>query len=169
MSGGYRIERLSRRHDRGQFGCGEPALDRYLARQARQDDDRRVCRVWVLVSEPSGPVPGFYTLSAHTARLAELPDDLARRLPRYPLVPAILLGRLAVDASLRGQGLGSALLADALVRCLALSAEVGAALVVVQAKDNAARTFYEKHGFRSFSDDPLALFASLAVIGQAAG
>ena len=162
------MERLARHHLRQSFACGVAELDRYLAQQARQDDERRVCRVWCLVEDGGSEVVGYYTLSAHTVQLADVPAELARRLPRYPLVPAMLIGRLALAAVMQGSGWGAALLADALARCLALSADIGAVMVVVQAKDESAASFYARHGFRAFADDPLALFLPLATVAGAA-
>lgn len=101
------VEPLSRLHDRTDFHCGAEALDRYLKQQARQDADKRVAAPFVAVRPPETRVLGYYTLSASVLTLAELPDDLARQLPRYPRLPVTQLGRLAVDRSTKGQGLGN--------------------------------------------------------------
>jgi hypothetical protein len=100
------VEPLGRQHDRAAFHCGAEALDRYLKQQARQDADKRVAAPFVAVSPPNARVLGYYTLSASVLTLTDLPDELARKLPRYPQLPVTLLGRLAVDQSTKGQGLG---------------------------------------------------------------
>ena len=109
------IEPLERRHHRTAFSCGLPDLDRYLARQAGQDVRRRIARVFVCTASEADAVLGFYTLSALSVDLASLPEELSRKLPRHP-VPCALIGRLAVDRSAQGRGLGHLLLADAVKR-----------------------------------------------------
>lgn len=158
-----RVVPLNDRHDRSSFSCGVEALDRYFREQARQDQRRRLGAVFVLVDEASSVVAGFYTLSACQVDPQSLPSDLARRLPRRP-APATLLGRLAVDRRYRNQGIGSALLSDALSRALLASASVGSMAVIVDAKDDAARAFYEHFGFQSLEDDRYRLFLPMATI-----
>ena len=114
------IEPLGKRHDRAAFSCGLPELDRYLARQAGQDVRRRIARVFVCTAEASDTVLGFYTLSALAIDLSSLPEELSRKLPRHP-VPCALIGRLAVDQSVRRHGLGRMLLVDAMCSWLRLS------------------------------------------------
>ena len=113
---------------------------------------------------PDGAVAGYYTLSATALNLHELPERTARRLPRYPLVPATLLGRLAVDRNQQGKGYGRFLLADALFR--ALRSEIASFAVVADAKDEAARRFYERESFLSFPDRPMKLFRPMADIAR---
>jgi hypothetical protein len=96
------VEPLGRQHDRAAFHCGAEALDRYLKQQARQDADKRVAAPFVAVSPPNARVLGYYTLSASVLTLTDLPNELARKLPRYPQLPVTLLGRLAVDQSTKG-------------------------------------------------------------------
>jgi hypothetical protein len=103
----YRIEPLSSGHDRKDFTCGAEALDRYIRTQATQDLRRRVATCFVAVEEGSNAVVGFYTLAATSLVLTDLPEDQAKKLPRYPAIPAILLGRLAVSTAVKGQGLGA--------------------------------------------------------------
>ena len=142
----FSIEVLQGSHDRSQFDCGSETLDRYIRRQASRDARRNVSRVFVALPEESGEIAGFYTLSAGSIERNALPDKQAKRLPRYP-VPVALLGRLAVDRRWSGQGLGSALLADALQRVVRASAALAVYAVVVDAKDEQARAFYEHFGF----------------------
>lgn len=157
--GALRIEALGAAHDRSTFDSGVEPLDRYLRAQAGQDARRRMAAPFVLVL-PDGSLAGFYTLSATSVLLAELPDGVVRRLPRYPLAPATLLGRLAVDRRWRGRGYGRVLLADALHRA-ALS-EIASFAVIVEAKDETARRFYERESFLPFPDQPRKLFRPMA-------
>ena len=142
----FSIEALQGSHDRSRFDCGSKALDRYIRRQASQDTRRNVTRVFVAIPEESNKVAGFYTLSAGSIERDALPEKQAKRLPRYP-VPVALLGCLAVDRRWSGQGLGSALLADALRRVVRASAAFAVYAVVVDAKDEQAQAFYEHFGF----------------------
>jgi GNAT superfamily N-acetyltransferase len=155
-----RIERLSEAHDPTSFACGNEALDRYLREQAGQDLRRRLAAVFFLCESSANAVRGYYTLSACQVDPRSLPADLARRLPHRP-VPAALIGRLAVDLHFRGRSLGGALLADALIRAAGGSREIGAMSVVVGAKEDQARAFYEHYGFRRFTDDQYRLFLSI--------
>ncbi len=151
------VEPLSRKHDRSAFSCGNDTLDRYLREQAGQDQRRRLSTVFVLFDVRSNAVLGYYTLSACQVDPTSLPIDIAKRLPRRPL-PATLIGRLAADLRYRGQGLGGVLLVNALARASSSSHEVGAMLLVVDAKDDQARAFYERYDFQRFADEPFRLF-----------
>lgn len=140
------IEPLAAEHDRAAFSCGVEALDRYLQRQATQDAKKHVAVVFVLT--PDGKtIAGFYTLSQYTVELDAVPEEIAKKLPKYPLVPATLVGRLAVSVKYRGQRLGERLLMDALHRCLMGSRQLASAAVIVDAKDDVAVAFYKKYGF----------------------
>jgi GNAT superfamily N-acetyltransferase len=152
---GARIDALSARHDRSSFVSGSEPLDRYFRVQAGQDARKNIAAAFVLVLS-NGSIAGYYTLSATALRLGELPEKLTRRLPRYPLVPATLLGRLAVDRRLQGKGCGRFLLADALYR--AVASEIASFAVVVDAKDEAARQFYLRESFLPLPDQPTKLF-----------
>ncbi len=110
---------------------------------------------------PDGTVAGFYTLSAAAIALPTLPDAVVRKLPRYPSIPATLLGRLAVDARHQGRGYGRFLLADALMG--SLRSEIASFAVIVDAKDDAAQTFYRREGFTPFADQPMKLFLPMSV------
>lgn len=141
----YRIEPFAKSHDRAGFSCGSEPLDRYFKTQASQDIRRRVAKCMVAVEIASGAVAGYYTLSAMSLALAALPDPLAKGLPHYPVVPSVLLGRLAIASNAQGRKLGRALLAHALE--YVATSQIGAFAVIVDAKDDAARRFYEHHGF----------------------
>ncbi|MBI4494711.1 MAG: GNAT family N-acetyltransferase [Chloroflexi bacterium] len=164
--GRYRSETLGERHPRADFSCGVEALDRYFHQQAGQDQRRGLAVPYVLVDTTSGAVVGYYTLSTLSIVPASLPVAVTRRLPRYQTFPGILIGRLAVDQRARGQGLGAMLLMDALRRCLDLSRQIGAMAVVVDARDEAARAFYERYGFLRLVDHDYRLFLPMATIAQ---
>jgi ribosomal protein S18 acetylase RimI-like enzyme len=159
----YRIEPLGDKHDRAAFSCGVEALDRYLQRQASQDVSRRVAAAFVITADGT-TIAGFYTLSAHLVNLTDLPESVAKRLPRYLNVPATLLGRLAVSENFRGQGIGELLLLDALKRALGNTREVASAVVVVDAKDERARGFYSDHDFIPLPTQPNRLFYPMKTI-----
>ncbi|WP_395018371.1 GNAT family N-acetyltransferase [Dongia sp.] len=158
-----RIEALGSHHDRTRFESGVEPLDRYLRNQAGQDARKNIAAPFVL-ELPDGDIAGYYTLSATAVKLEELPEAVARRLPRYPLVPATLLGRLAVDLRFRGIGYGRFMLADALHR--AVRSEIASFAVIVDAKDDEARRFYLRESFLAFPDQPKRLFLQMQVIAK---
>lgn len=153
----YRIEPLGKR-DRSGFASGSDELDRYLLTQATQDMRRRVASCYVALDDEDR-IAGYYTIAATSLLLDHLPAEQVRRLPRYPLIPAILLGRLAVSLDHRGQQLGSALLADVVLRVT--RAEVMAYAIVVDAKDDNAVRFYEHFGFEHLAGEQLRLIRRL--------
>lgn len=160
----YRIVALDRRHDRSGFACGVEQLDRYLHHQIGQEIRRRVAACFVAVTDSDNTVVGFYTLSALSISLTDLPPELRDRLPRYPNVPATLMGRLAVDHRHRGKSLGELLLFDAFAR--ALRSEIASYAFVVDAKDERAQAFYERYRFRSLTDRSRRLFVPMAEIAK---
>jgi len=159
----WRIERLSDAHDRTAFDCGKPPLDDFLKRLAGQYERRDFAAVYVATSPPANVVLGYYSLSSGSVDLTALPEAVRKKLPRHP-VPVIHLGRLAVDQSVRGQGLGRHLLVDALRVCGELSVKVAVYAVEVRAIDDGARNFYEKYGFQPLLDDALHLYLSMKVV-----
>lgn len=156
-----RVEILGPQHDRTSFRSGVEPLDRYFRTQAGQDARKNMAAPFVLVL-PDGTVAGYYTLSSTAVNVGDLPAATIRKLPRYPLIPATLLGRLAVDRDQQGRGYGRFLLADALFR--AVSSEIASFAVIVDAKDDNARRFYERESFLPFPDQPLRLFRPMADI-----
>jgi len=156
-----RVEPLGSGHDRSGFDSGVEPLDRYFRAQASQDARKNMAAPFVLVLE-DGTIAGYYTLSSTSVQLSELPEQTVRKLPRYPLVPATLLGRLAVDRRQQGKGYGRFLLADALYR--AAQSEIASFAVIVDAKDDSARRFYERESFLPFPDEPMKLFRPMADI-----
>ena len=139
-------------------------LDRYLQQQARQDAQKSVAAPFVLTEPPATRVLGYYTLSASVVDASELPDTLAKRLPRYPQLPVTLLGRLAVDQSMKGRGVGQLLLMDALHRSLDAAANIAAMAVLVDAKDAAAEAFYRHFSFLPLQQQPRRLFLPMKSI-----
>lgn len=156
----YEIAPLSPGHDRAGFTCGVEALDRYLKVQAGQDARRRLSNCFVASPEGTEEVAGYYTLAAASIPLTDIAETEAKRLPRYPVLPAALVGRLAVDARHRGKGLGAALLFDALER--AGRAEPAVYALLVEAKDETAGAFYRHLGFAPFRSRPLTFYLALA-------
>ncbi|WP_213780619.1 GNAT family N-acetyltransferase [Caballeronia sp. dw_276] len=157
----FRVIPLEGVHERTTFVSDSEALNRYFQLQVSQDVRRRVAACFVAM-DGEQRVAGYYTLAAASVLLAELPGATAKKLPRYPTVPAIRMGRLAVDQAFKGQGLGGALLADALER--AARSEIAAFAFVVDAKDKTAAAFYAHHGFIALPDTPLTLFLPLATV-----
>jgi GNAT superfamily N-acetyltransferase len=155
------VELFHERHDRSAFSSGNDDLDRYLREQAGQDQRRRLSTVFVLFDIASDTVAGYYTLSACEIEPRSLPQEMAKRLPRRPM-PATLIGRLATDLRYRGRGLGGLLLVNALTRTARASRDIGAMAVIVDAKDDQARAFYEHYEFQRFTDDPYRLFLPMA-------
>lgn len=162
----YWVEALSASHNRAAFHSGAPELDHYLHHQAGQDARRKVAAPFVMVGE-NNAILGYYTLSAYSVQLSELPEVIAKKLPRYPLLPATLLGRLAVSSSHRGQNLGRFLLMDALYRSWKNISEVASVGVVVDALDQAAKAFYLHHEFAQLQDHPNKLFIAMTTIERA--
>jgi ribosomal protein S18 acetylase RimI-like enzyme len=157
------VEPLGRDHDRAAFSCGEVPLDRYLKQQAGQDLERSLAAVFVLHEASSQRIAGYYTLRALSVELTDFPADVARKLPRYP-IPTTLIGRLAVDRDYQGQRLGKALLFDALKRAYLQRTQIGSMAVIVDAKHERARAFYESFGFRRFTDNEFRLFLPMKTI-----
>ena len=161
------MELLSPPHNREAFDCGVPVLNSYLQKLARQEMERRAAIPYVLVpSDNPTEIVGFYTLSSTAIRLQDLPDDLVKRLPRYPTVPATLIGRFAIHQAHHGKRLGERLLIDALKRSLDASETVGAVAVIVDAKDYKGAEFYERYGFKRFTDSPFRLFIPMKTIAM---
>ena len=161
---GYRVEVLGREHDRSEFDCGSKALNEYLMVQAGQDARKGASRSFVLCEGASKRVVGFYTLSALSMDIGAGPDNVVKKLPRYPGVPATLLGRLAIHNKLQGKGAGEHLLMDALHRSWEVSRQVASVAVVVDVKDDRAMSFYKKYDFTRFRDEPMKLFLPMNVI-----
>ena len=163
----YRIEPLAKKHDRTSFQCGSSPLETYFQKQVSQDMRRRFGKCFVAVDVDTERVSGFYTMSASSLALSALPDKFCKRLPRYPLIPVVLIGRLAVDIRAQGQGLGSSLIIDA-VRRVAPN-DIGVFAIVVDAKDASACAFYKRHGFTPIKGDENRLVLSVDAALKAFG
>jgi GNAT superfamily N-acetyltransferase len=150
------------------FSCGDAALDRYLRTQITQDLCRDVAKPFVIVEVATRRLAGYYTLSTASVRLNDLPPETFKRLPRYPDYPAVLIGRLAIDHRYQGQGLGSALLIDIFRRAKRIDLEAAVLGIIVDATDDAARTFYEKHQFQRSPVNPYRLILPMPTIRQLA-
>lgn len=157
-------EALCRYHDRAAFRSGVDAFDRYLRELALQDMKRRIAGCFVALDDARAII-GFYTLASTAIAVDALPTDLTKRLPRYPLVPAVLLGRLAVAQDRQGQGLGRALIFDAAIRTDRLG--IGAFALIVDAKDDHAVSFCQSSGFTLISGETRRLFVPVATALQA--
>jgi predicted GNAT family N-acyltransferase len=143
---GFPIEPFGPQHDRESFCCGNEALDRYFKERIRKDVQAGVAAAFVMANGPS--VLGYYTLSAHSMERGTLPAAVVKKLklPEYPLIPATLMGRLAVDVKYQGQRLGEILLMDGLERSSVHSSQIASFAIVVDAKENAVE-FYRRYGF----------------------
>jgi len=162
-----KIEPLApNKHKRGNFCCGIDSLDNYIHKQASQDLTRKIATVFVLIDSPHTEVIAYYTLSAYKVEITELDNSLAKRLPRYPLFPATLLGRLAVDRHYRGQHLGELMLIDALKKALAATRTVASLAIISEAIDETAANFYRKYGFQEFKQNPRKLYLPMKSIRE---
>jgi GNAT superfamily N-acetyltransferase len=159
-------EPISKKHDRGSFDCGEPALNEFLQRHARQSHDLGGSKTFLAISDDRKTILGFYSLSPASIEYARTPEILRRALARYD-VPVFRLGRLAVDRKRQGQGLGGQLLLAAGRRCLLAAAEVGGVALLIDAKNERVANWYASYGALALSDAPLSLLLPLATIQAA--
>ena len=159
------LEPLGAKHDRAAFSCGVDSLDVYFRKQAGQDLKKHAVVSFVLTSDGK-TTAGYYTLSQYAVQLENVPEHLAKKLPKYPIVPTTLIGRLAVDSAFRGQRHGETLLMDALYRICRHGSELASAGAVVDAVDAAVVAFYEKYGFLKLPKVPNRLFLPMATIEE---
>lgn len=162
-AGAWLIEELGAEHERAAFACGHESLDVFLKQYANQNRKTGLTRTFVAVRPREAIVRGYYSLAAGAVRPEHLTDEQRRRLPRYP-VPVAHLGRLAVDFTSRGQGLGAFLLMDALCRVRRAERELGIHAVEVVAIDDVARRFYLKYGFVALRDHPHHLYIPMKTL-----
>ncbi len=156
----------SKKHNRSCFSCGYENLDNYIRKQASQDLKKKVATVFVLIDSPNTDVIAYYTLSSYTIDIANLNEAFAKGIPRYPLLPATLLGRLAVDNTWKRQGMGKIVLIDAFKKVLNAITQVALVAVVVEAIDENAVSFYQKYNFRQFKQYPLKLYLPINSIAS---
>jgi GNAT superfamily N-acetyltransferase len=159
------IEKLNRSHDVEQFTCGQPELDRFLARHALQAQQANSSQTYVAVSD--GEVLGFYTIVAGEVQHADAPERVVKGMPRHP-IPLLVLARLAVHSKAQGRGLGAGLLLDALGRTLQVADVIGVRALAVHAKDDRAVEFYRHFGFMPSPTDARHLFMLIEDIRGAA-
>jgi GNAT superfamily N-acetyltransferase len=162
----WQIERFDPSHECSEFSCGRSPLDEFVHTLVRQYEKQNLGRTYVTVRPGEKRVLGYYTIASGSVSFENLPSRRARKLSLHP-VPVVLLARLAVDRSIQGQGLGGALLVDALERCLNLAEVLGVHAVEVVAIDEVARSFYEKYGFVPLLDAPNHLYLPVATIRRA--
>ncbi len=162
----WNFEPISKEHQRKNFDCGYPSLNQYLKKYARQNHQKGIAKAFV-ATRPDLPlkVDGYYTISSSVIEFASFTEYYQQRMPKYP-IPAALIGRLAVDNSAKGQGLGTELLVDALLRIIKVSQDIGVFAVRVDAINDSAKAFYLKHEFIPFQEQPLSLFLPLETISQ---
>jgi len=159
----FRIEALNPSHNRRQFSCGDPQLDDYLHRFARQHAVSNVSRTYV--ASPGEAILGYYSLAMSAIAKAQLPEHYLARFPKFPL-PVARLARLAVDVQFQRQGLGETLLTDALYRCHRLAGEIGMVGIIVDAKHEKAKAYYQRFEFESLPDSPLTLWLPTTAIAK---
>jgi len=160
----YTIEPLGQ-HDRSGFSSGSEALDRYFRTQVSQDIRRRVTSCYVAISKDSDHIAGFYTLSAAQVPVTQLPDSIKKKLPRYPSVRAVRIGRLAIDTRFHGKEFGGTLLINAIFRTL--RSDIAAFAVVVDAKDDNATAFYRHYGFLDLDIKKRQMFVQISKFAKA--
>jgi ribosomal protein S18 acetylase RimI-like enzyme len=158
----FEFHLLDKSFDRDSFDCGSAELNNFLKTKARQNQSVGFNKTFVAVAsdDRTNRVLGYYSLSMGEIDLSSLPPEIVKKLPKHP-VPIARMGRLAVDASARGQGLGKLLMVDAMKRVQTASELIGVYALLVDAKDDLAKTFYIKYGFISLTSDPMTLFLPL--------
>jgi GNAT superfamily N-acetyltransferase len=162
----YRVEPLGAGHDLDDFACGHRELDEWLKRYARGATGQGT-RTYLLIEEASGTVVGYFALAPHLIEREQAPQSIGRGAPRR--IPAILLAKLALHERLQGQGLGSELLVHALTTILAAARSAGGRIVVVDAIDEDAASFYRAHDFQPSPTNPHRLVLKLSTIARALG
>jgi len=160
----YIISHLDTKHHKADFKCGIHALDEYLKTQASQDYKKNVAVPYVLTQQDSEQVLGYYSLSSIGIFCGDLPPEFIKKLPRYPILPGVLLGRLAVDKNFHGKKIGEYLLIDALKRSVTVSEQIGIVAVIVDAKNEKAKSFYKNYEFIELPDNNHRLFLPLGTI-----
>lgn len=160
MSARFAIEALTKAHRRKTFSCGKERIDRYFHEVVTQDIKRRYATCFVARDLETDLIAGFYSLSSSNVPLSTVPELLANRLPRYPTVPAVLIGWLGRDQSYAGLGLGEALLFDAIKTVV--DAPIGAHAIFADAIDGNAAAFYAAYGFTPLTDRPNTLYLPVA-------
>jgi GNAT superfamily N-acetyltransferase len=160
-------ESISRKHHREDFDCGDAALNEFLRRHARQMHDQGGAKTFLAIpDDKEAEIFGFYSLSPASIEYARTPDIIKRGLARYD-VPVFRLGRLAVDRTMQGCGLGGQLLLSAGKRCLRASQEVGGVALLIDAKNEGVAGWYASYGALPLLDTPLSLLLPMTTIHMA--
>ena len=157
----FRIEPISKGHNTKRFDCGEASLNSFLKQFARKNDENDIGRTYVAVRPGETDVLGYYTISSGTVKFEQFPPEL--KLPKYP-IPTAHIGRLATDLTVQGQGLGEALLFDALKTAESAAEEIGIRVVELIAIHTKAKAFYLRYGFTELADDPLRLYLNMRTV-----
>lgn len=160
------ISSLNSFHDKSSFSCGVDSLDQYLAKRATQYLERGLAVTYVLTANSSNIILGYYTLSSTSINLTSLPESIVKKLPRYPHVPATLIGRLAVSKIHQKKKYGEILLIDALRKSLEYSNAIGSIAVIVDAENEKIIDFYKKYGFFELNDCKSKLFLPMKTIAK---
>lgn len=155
---------INKQHMRDQFDCGNAILNEYLKKYARQNDENNMAKAFVAVGDDA-LVLGYYCISTASIEFKELPEALGKNLPKYP-IPAALIGKLACDQSMKGQGLGARLLINALQRIVATSKEMGIKVIIVDAIDEEAKSFYQHYRFMELDGQEMKLFLLVETAAQ---
>ncbi len=165
----WREEPIAKTHDRASFDCGEPALNEFLKRHARQNHEKGAAKTFLAVSQLDGKtILGFYSLCPASLEYSRAPEIVRKGLARHG-IPVFRLGRLAVSRSVQGQGLGGQLLLAASRRCLLAATEVGGVALLIDAKNERAANWYSSFGAIPLGDAPLSLLLPLATVQDALG
>lgn len=161
----YRIESLNQDHLIADFDCGDEQKNKFLKNFALQNNKGGLGRTYVAVrtDEENKKVYGYYTISSSAVKFENLPP--AKHLPHYPL-PAILIGKLAIEKGAQKQGLGTALLFNALKRAAAVAEEIGVFLIEIKAVNERAKNLYVKIGFLEMLDEPMKLYLGIKKVRQ---
>jgi GNAT superfamily N-acetyltransferase len=163
----WRDEPIAKKHDRASFDCGEPALNEFLRRHARQSHDKGAAKTFLAISKADGKtILGFYSLCPASLAYARAPEIVRKGLARHD-VPVFRLGRLAVNFPFQGQGRGGQLILAAGRRCLLAAADVGGVALLIDAKDERAAQWYASYGAVPLADAPLSLLLPLATLQKA--
>ena len=159
----------SKQHQIKDFQCGIDELDRYIKERAGQESRKNITTVYVMPEKISHRIIGYYTLCSCSIELKDISDNIKKKLPRYEALPAALIGRFAVDIHFQGKRMGERMLIDALARSYFLSQQIAIFAILVEAKDESIRSFYEKYGFIPFLEHPLKLYLPMGTIKKLMG
>lgn len=162
-------------HDRTAFSCGVPQIDNYLKLTAKKGSKADVVRVWVVIDEKSNIV-GFYGINMHAIDVKEMPDAYQKKAGKHGLLPAAFIAMIGVDENQQGNGVGSALVADAISRIARVSEEIGTCVIILDVFDDGEadtvarrKIYYESFGFLPLPDQPLRLFMPVQTARELAG